>query len=41
MITQKLSSGEYYRVQPILTDAGVITDFTSSDTRDLFNFKEK
>ena len=32
---------EHYRDKPILTDAGVITDFTNNDNSDSLKFKQK
>ena len=32
---------KYYKDEPVLTNAGVITDFIGNDTNDSFNFKEK
>ena len=32
---------QYYRDEPVLTDAGAIAYFTGNNTSYLFNFKEK
>ena len=31
---------QYYRDEPVLTDAGVTTDFTDNDNSDSFNLKQ-